>query len=271
MQFVTEDIDSYVSRKRNNHVHGNHIEIQAISEIYNRPVEIYAYHTEPVNIFGQNQIKEGVEPLRLSYQRGSHYNAILNPYRPAVGVGLGLAGYCIKEVAPNVEHLRDAVRLSEDLEIEQTMFEDKLKTTDWEATNDAIAEQIARESYLQWCREKHQQKTSQNVHNSTITSTATGKPPLFWHEMLETFVKIDFFLVASASAAAPYNFTKMHSKSPRDSDDGSCESVDYYSNSLSPNTDSSSPDDRQQGENSYVLPIILISRRVHFQYIILNC
>lgn len=44
-QFVTEDIDSYVSRKRNNHVHGNHIEIQAISEIYNRPVELYLYDT----------------------------------------------------------------------------------------------------------------------------------------------------------------------------------------------------------------------------------
>lgn len=175
MQFVTEDINNYVSRKRNNHVHGNHIEIQAISEIYNRPVEIYAYHTEPVNIFGQDQIKAGVEPLRLLYQRGSHYNAILNPYRPAVGVGLGLAGYCVKDEAPNVTHMRDAVRLSEDLEIEQTMFEDKLKTTDWEATNDAIAEQIARESYLQWCREKQQHKTNQNVHNSTITSTATGK------------------------------------------------------------------------------------------------
>lgn len=44
-QFVTEDIDSYVSRKRNNHVHGNHIEIQAISEIYNRPVELYSYES----------------------------------------------------------------------------------------------------------------------------------------------------------------------------------------------------------------------------------
>lgn len=257
MQFVTEDINEYVSRKRNNHVHGNHIEIQAISEIYNRPVEIYAYHTEPVNIFGQDQIKEGIEPLRLSYQRGSHYNAILNPYRPAVGVGLGLAGYCIKEEAPNVKHLRDAVRLSEDLEIEQTMFEDKLKTTDWEATNDAIAEQIARESYLQWCREKQQQKTSQNVHNSTITSTATGKPrrARFYSRMLNDVLVLSrfppiLFYIASASVAAPYNFTKMHSKSPRDSDDGSCESVDYYSNSLSPNTDSSSPDDRQQGESS---------------------
>lgn len=145
---------------------------------------------EPVNIFGLEQIKEGVEPLRLLYQRGSHYNAILNPYKPAVGLGLGLSGYRIVEESPNVKHLRDAVRMSEDLEIEQTMFEDKLKTTDWEATNEAIEEQIARESYLQWCREKHQ-KQKQNVHNnvmhqqlmlssntiqssSTITSTTTG-------------------------------------------------------------------------------------------------
>lgn len=44
-QFVTEDITDYVSRKRNSHVHGNHIEIQAISEIYNRPVELYSYQT----------------------------------------------------------------------------------------------------------------------------------------------------------------------------------------------------------------------------------
>lgn len=156
---------------------------------------------EPVNIFGPEQIKEGTEPLRLLYQRGSHYNAILNPYKPTVGVGLGLAGYCIKE-SPNVKHLHDAVRLSEDLEIEQTMFEDKLKTTDWEATNEAIEEQIARESYIQWCREKHQaQKQNQNVHNnvmhqqmlssntmqsnSTITSTTTvGKKIycVFFHD-----------------------------------------------------------------------------------------
>lgn len=87
--------------------------------------------SEPVNIFGLEQIKEGVEPLRLLYQRGSHYNAILNPYKPTVGLGLGLSGYRIVDESPNVKHLRDAVRLSEDLEIEQTMFEDKLKTTDW--------------------------------------------------------------------------------------------------------------------------------------------
>lgn len=169
-QFVTEDINNYVSRKRNNHVHGNHIEIQAISEIYNRPVELYCYGMEPINIFNSDQIKNGCEPLRLSYQRGSHYNAILNPYKFSVGEGLGLPGYRADE--PDHRQLKDAVRLSEDLEIEQTMFEDKLKTTDWEATNEAIEEQIARESYLQWCRDMQKEPQKQlGTSSSTVTSS----------------------------------------------------------------------------------------------------
>lgn len=171
-QFVTEDINAYVKRKRENHVHGNHIEIQAISEIYNRAVELYCYKTEPINTFNSDQLKNGYEPLRLSYQRGSHYNAILNPYKASVGVGLGLAGYRPDE-PPELKQMHDAVRLSEDLEIEQTMFEDKLKTTDWEATNEVMEEQIARESYLQWCRDNMQKppQKAMNASSSTVTSS----------------------------------------------------------------------------------------------------
>lgn len=33
------------------------------------------------------------------------------------------------------------------------MLEDKLRATDWEATNEAIEEQVARASYLQWLRD----------------------------------------------------------------------------------------------------------------------
>lgn len=113
----------------------------------------------------------------MSYQRGSHYNAIINPYKATVGVGLGLAEYRITEEAPNVTLMRDAVRLSEDLAIEQTMFEDKLKTTDWEATNEAIEEQIARESYIQWCREN---QNGQSVHkHSQMISTNHQKQNLY--------------------------------------------------------------------------------------------
>jgi OTU domain-containing protein 5 len=40
-QFVDEDFDEYIKRKRCDGVFGNHLEIHACVEIYNRPVEIY--------------------------------------------------------------------------------------------------------------------------------------------------------------------------------------------------------------------------------------
>lgn len=86
-----------------------------------------------------------------------------------MGVGLGLAGYQPDEL--DLKQVQQAVRVSEELEIEQTMFEDKLKTTDWEATNEAIEEQIARESYLNWCRE-NMQRTKRSV-SSTVTSASS--------------------------------------------------------------------------------------------------
>uniref|UniRef100_W8BX61 ubiquitinyl hydrolase 1 n=1 Tax=Ceratitis capitata TaxID=7213 RepID=W8BX61_CERCA len=112
-QFVTEDINSYIKRKRRKDSHGNHIEIQAMSEIYNRPVEVYCYKSTPINIFNSEQLNKGYAPLRLSYQRGSHYNAIIDPYDATVGVGLGLSGH-----KPELQ-TKEAVLLSEQMEIEQ--------------------------------------------------------------------------------------------------------------------------------------------------------
>ena len=40
-QFVTEDFTTYLNRKRSEHCHGNHIEMQALCELYNRPIEVY--------------------------------------------------------------------------------------------------------------------------------------------------------------------------------------------------------------------------------------
>lgn len=168
-QFLTEDIHSYVKRKRQNHLHGNHIEIQAMSEMYNRPVELYCYDMTPINIYNPEQLKNGHDPLRLSYHRYSHYNAILDPYKSSVGVGLGLAGYHPENFDP-AKQVNEAVEMSEQLEIEQMMVEDKLKTTDWEATNDVVVEQIARQSYLQFCKE-NMSKSLKKSSTSTITST----------------------------------------------------------------------------------------------------
>lgn len=41
--YVTEDFNEYLKRKRTVSAHGNHVEMQAISELYNRPVEVYQY------------------------------------------------------------------------------------------------------------------------------------------------------------------------------------------------------------------------------------
>lgn len=40
-QFVSEAFDSYVSRKEKDGVHGNNPEMQAASELFNRPIEVY--------------------------------------------------------------------------------------------------------------------------------------------------------------------------------------------------------------------------------------
>lgn len=40
-QFITEDFSDYVRKKKQNGCFGNNLEIQAICELYNRPIEIY--------------------------------------------------------------------------------------------------------------------------------------------------------------------------------------------------------------------------------------
>lgn len=80
-------------RKRQDGVHGNNPEIQAISELYNRPVEVFVPENgaSPINIF-QSEYKTGDAPIRLSYHDGNHYNAVVDPLLPTAGLGLGLPG-----------------------------------------------------------------------------------------------------------------------------------------------------------------------------------
>ncbi|XP_014481198.1 PREDICTED: OTU domain-containing protein 5-A isoform X7 [Dinoponera quadriceps] len=162
---AAEDFSNYVNRKRLEYVHGNHIEMHAMSEMYNRSIQLYCYSTEPIDIF-HTTVKSDNEPIRLSYQRDSHYNSIVDPYKATIGVGLGLPAY--NPGAADRALISDAVRqnsgrvdfrrvLTSRFQ-RQTMLEDKIKATDWEATNEAIEEQVARESYLQWLRDNEMRK-----------------------------------------------------------------------------------------------------------------
>jgi OTU domain-containing protein 5 len=41
--YITEDFQEYIERKSQDKVHGNNLELQAIAEMYNRPIEVYTY------------------------------------------------------------------------------------------------------------------------------------------------------------------------------------------------------------------------------------
>lgn len=70
-----DNVEAYVNRKRLNAVWGDDIEIQALSEIYNRPIEIYAYSNEPMRTF--HELDGTDTPFRLSYHGRTHYNSIV--------------------------------------------------------------------------------------------------------------------------------------------------------------------------------------------------
>lgn len=174
-QYVTEDFNEYIKRKRVNNCHGNNIEMQALSEMYNRTIEVYKYSLDPINTFHASY-QSDYEPIRLSYHGNIHYNSVIDPYHPSVGVGLGLAGYNPK--LPDKKNVHEAVRKSEEPLIEQDMLQDKLRATDWEATYEAMEEAVARESYLEWLKENEQrsrkmQSSKGGSGATSSTSTAT--------------------------------------------------------------------------------------------------
>ncbi|XP_048872673.1 OTU domain-containing protein 5-A isoform X1 [Brienomyrus brachyistius] len=178
--YVTEDFTTYINRKRKNNCHGNHIEMQAMAEMYNRPVEVYQYGTEPINTFhGIHQNND--EPIRVSYHRNIHYNSVVNPNKATIGVGLGLPAFKPGQYADQLL-MKNAIKTSEESWIEQQMLEDKKRATDWEATNEAIEEQVARESYLQWLQDQEKQARQPRKASATCSSAtaAASSGPEEW-------------------------------------------------------------------------------------------
>ncbi|XP_006005463.1 OTU domain-containing protein 5-A isoform X2 [Latimeria chalumnae] len=169
--YVTEDFTTYINRKRKNNCHGNHIEMQAMAEMYNRPVEVYQYGTDPINTFHGIQQNED-EPIRVSYHRNIHYNSVVNPNKATIGVGLGLPSF--KPGYAEQSLMKNAIKTSEESWIEQQMLEDKKRATDWEATNEAIEEQVARESYLQWLRDQEKQARQPRKASATCSSATAA-------------------------------------------------------------------------------------------------
>ena len=55
-QYISDEgFEHYINRKRMDQCYGNNIEMQAIAEMYNRPIEVFQYTTgQSLCIFGLN-------------------------------------------------------------------------------------------------------------------------------------------------------------------------------------------------------------------------
>lgn len=85
--------------------------------MFNRPIQVYHYSNDPINIFQGCQGEEGNEPIRISYHRNVHYNSVIDPYKATIGVGLGLPSF--KPGLADKSLMEKAIRISEQHELEQ--------------------------------------------------------------------------------------------------------------------------------------------------------
>nr|CAH8830952.1 unnamed protein product [Trichobilharzia regenti] len=173
-QYLTEDFDHYISRKRDVSCYGNHVEIQAIAELYNRPVEIYHSSVEPINVFHADYSKEF--PIRLSYHGRVHYNSIVDPFNPSFGHGLGMPNYQPGLAEPDL--IARAIRESESTQLEEAMLRDKLAETEQDAIDRCIEDQAVRESYFDYLQQISVPVNQKiNPNNSVAASESTDALP----------------------------------------------------------------------------------------------
>ncbi|XP_072102848.1 OTU domain-containing protein 5-A isoform X4 [Mobula birostris] len=82
--------------------------------------------------------------------------------------------HCMDYLSADQSLMKNAIKTSEESWIEQQMLEDKKRATDWEATNEAIEEQVARESYLQWLRDQEKQARQPRKASATCSSATAA-------------------------------------------------------------------------------------------------
>ncbi|XP_056683968.1 OVARIAN TUMOR DOMAIN-containing deubiquitinating enzyme 6 isoform X1 [Spinacia oleracea] len=146
-QFITEGFTSYCKRKRRDKVYGNNVEIQALSEMYNRPIHIYSYSTEPINIFHGNYDSD-VPPIRLSYHHGNHYNSLVDPRRLSVGAGLGFS--CLRGRNVDKDQVKAAIKAQQDQQIDNALLAEGRFYSDLELTEKEIERTVMEASRAEY-------------------------------------------------------------------------------------------------------------------------
>eukprot|EP00518_Triparma_eleuthera_P023386 CAMPEP_0197549124 /NCGR_PEP_ID=MMETSP1320-20131121/3095_1 /TAXON_ID=91990 /ORGANISM="Bolidomonas sp., Strain RCC2347" /LENGTH=342 /DNA_ID=CAMNT_0043109289 /DNA_START=23 /DNA_END=1051 /DNA_ORIENTATION=+ len=138
-----ENWEEYLERKARDGVYGNNIEIQAISELFNRPIYIFTpTSSTPINTFHSDYTDP---PLYVVYYAASeHYDALLNHARPSIGLGLGLPGM---KVGGGEESIMKEVGGKSDVaHSEEIMRKKALALSELEGTEESIVKEMMKSS-----------------------------------------------------------------------------------------------------------------------------
>ncbi|KAL3828590.1 hypothetical protein ACJIZ3_017392 [Penstemon smallii] len=169
-QFMTESFTSYCKRKRRDKVYGNNMEIQALSEMYNRPIHIYSYSTEPINIF-QGSYDTDTPPIRLSYHHGNHYNSLVDPRRLTIGAGLGFSSLQGKNI--DKDQVKAAIKAQQDQQINNALLAEGRFYSDLELTEKEIERMVMEASRAEYIAED---KFKQQIGHRESSSTSKAEP-----------------------------------------------------------------------------------------------
>lgn len=224
-QFITDEpFEQYIRRKRQDGVHGNNPEIQAISELFNRPIEVFVPENgaSPLNIF-HAEYKTQDAPIRLSYHDGNHYNAVIDPLVPTAGLGLGLPGLQpgLADKMQVAKAVAESDRLADQREYERALEESHndqlqraikesslsvdhlyqnkaLSLSDCDATNFELEQAVLESSMESFRTFEHGRKQASKATSSISRRKRQASPPL------KSSVTASGFAASSSVASIPH-------------------------------------------------------------------
>lgn len=171
-QFVTESFSAYCKRKRRDRVFGNDLEIQAMAEMYNRPIHIFCYGSEPKNIF-QGSYETDLPPIRLSYHRNNHYNSLVDPSRPTVGAGLGFGS--LNGVNIDRDQVKAAIKAQQDMQIDKALLAEGRYYSDLELTEQEMERMVIEESRAEFLAEEYGHPIGCMESSTSAAGTSTSQ------------------------------------------------------------------------------------------------
>ena len=125
-----EKIDEYIEQMSKNGAWGDDIEIQAMSEIYDKAFNVFVYSNTPIRTFHEDNISEGKQVIRLAYHGGCHYNSIIETgkHEAALKSSPGLYENDLLQRAPTEEFKASLFRYRQEFEeIMQLSIEEALR------------------------------------------------------------------------------------------------------------------------------------------------